>query len=134
MEAKPTHRKCHVALTVYRGAEKLAWGEILVTPAEGCTVLGKLYDVELRPAGRPQPLVVQMSAGLVIDHHTDELGAMLLLRLYDLVDADDPHEPVRQVLAYKSATRIPAGYDSEGDDSLGGIDEYEVAARVTWLA
>jgi hypothetical protein len=133
MELDPRHGRCHVALTVYRGEQRLAWGDLLVTPAEGCTVLGKLYDIELRPPGQEQPLSVQVTAGVVIDHHTDSDGAMLLLRLYDLVDTGDEAEPSRQVLVFKSATRIPADYESEREDSLGEVEGYEVLIRVKWL-
>jgi hypothetical protein len=134
MKPKSQYTRCHVNLTVFREGQRLAWGDLLVTPAEGCTVLGKLYDIELRPPGRDEPLTVQATAGLVVDHHTDDMGAMLIMRLYDLVDTDDKAEPVRQVLAFKSATRIPAGYESEAEDSLGEVEGYEVLMRVTWLA
>jgi hypothetical protein len=130
---RTTVGRFHVSLSLFRGETRIAWGDLLATTCEGCTVFGGLYDAQVYPTAGP-PLNVQMSSGLVIDHSTDGMGAKLFLRLYDLVDTGDPAEPTRQVLVFKTATRFPTGYESADEEVLPLVDEYQLRYRARWLA
>ena len=127
------HNRLHIALALFRGEKRIAWGEILVGPVENRVCFGTLYDVDVHPAGAQDSLVAQLYAGLVITHSTDEMGAKLLLERYRVTDTDDPVEPVKQVLEFRSATRIPAGYNSRGDDSMVLVDEDVLVFRARWI-
>jgi|SRR5688500_2972861 hypothetical protein len=127
------HARVHIALTLFRAEKRTAWGEILVGPIENRVCFGTLYDADVYPVGANETLVVQLYAGLVITHSTDEAGAKLLLELYRVIDSDDPVEPVKQVLEFRSATRIPAGYNSQGDESMVLVDDVVLFFRATWI-
>ena len=71
-----------------------------------------------------------MVSGLVVDHHTDDKGAALLLRLFEV--AKGPTGP-EQRLVFRSASRIPAGYDTPEFESMGLAPGYELVFRTRWL-
>lgn len=121
----------YLTLRLLRDGTELVRGSIVVTASESVTPLGVFKDASLVADGRREEY--RVFEGLVVEHHVEGQGAMLLLKVYEAQATSNRSMPLEQVRRLRSATLLPIGYDSEGEESMTLAEGYELAFSSRWF-
>jgi len=90
----------HVEVALFHGDAIVQRGNIVLRAEEGCSCFGEHRHVIIKDRD------VALFAGLIIEHRLEVPASPLTLRYFEVVTTDDPTEPLRQSLVFKSALRV----------------------------
>lgn len=120
-----------LGLRLVKEGRVLAEGSLVVTREECCACFGDSKEVRLNVESHAQS--VTLFGGLFVEHHIEERGALLLLKCYELTPTGDPRMLLAQKRRFRSATVIPTGYNSKGEEAMPLVEGYELLFTSRWF-